>query len=107
VLSIREDALVPLVERFFSERIFGPMRLDKLARQMRAHQKAAAKAATGAQKQLRDEVADLDHRIGKQIEALEEGVEPQLVSKRIEKLRRDKEAAEIELRALTPRLGRF
>ena len=34
-LSIREDALVPLVERFFSERIFGPMRLDKLARQMR------------------------------------------------------------------------
>ena len=54
------------------------------------------------QKRLRDEVADLDHRIGKQIEALEEGVEPQLVSKRIEKLRRDKEAAEIELRALTP-----
>jgi site-specific DNA recombinase len=28
-LSLREDALLPLVERFFSERIFGPMRLDK------------------------------------------------------------------------------
>jgi hypothetical protein len=58
--------------------------------------------ANGTQKRLRDEVADLDHRIGKQIEALEQGVEPQLVSKRIEKLRRAKEAAEIELRALSP-----
>jgi hypothetical protein len=46
--------------------------------------------------------SDLDHSIGKQIEALEQGVEPQLVSKRIEKLRRAKEAAEIELRALSP-----
>jgi site-specific DNA recombinase len=101
-LSVREDALLPLVERFFCERIFGPMRVDKLARQPRAHQKTAAKAANGTQKRLRDEVADLDHRIGKQIEALEQGVEPQLVSKRIEKLRRAKEAAEIELRALSP-----
>jgi site-specific DNA recombinase len=38
-LSIREDALLPLVERFFAERIFGPMRLDKLARQLQAHEK--------------------------------------------------------------------
>ena len=48
-LSIREDALLPLVEQFFAERIFGPMRLDKLARQLRAHQKATAKAANGTQ----------------------------------------------------------
>ena len=101
-LSIREDTLLPLVERFFCERIFGPMRLDKLARQLRAHEKAAAKTADGTLQRLRDEVADLDHRIGKQIEALEQGVEPQLVSKRIEKLRRDKEAAEIELRYHAP-----
>jgi site-specific DNA recombinase len=101
-LSVREDALLPLVERFFCERIFGPMRLDKLARQLRTHQKAATKAAYGTQKRLRDDVADLDERIGKQIEALEQGIEPQLVSKRIEKLRRAKEAAEIELRALSP-----
>jgi hypothetical protein len=100
--SIREDALLPLVERFFCKRIFGPMRLDNLARQLRAHQKAATKAADGTWKRLRDEVADLDRRIGKQIEALEQGVEPQLVSKRIEKLRTAKEAAEIELRALSP-----
>jgi len=101
-LSIREDALLPLVEQFFAERIFGPMRLEKLARQLRAHQKTAAKATDGTQKRLREQVADLDDRIGKQIEALEQGVEPQLVSNRIEKLRRAKEAAEIDLRALTP-----
>ena len=78
------------------------MRLEKLARQLRAHRKAAAKTADGAQKRLREEVADLDDRIGKQIEALEQGVEPQLVSKRIEKLRKAKEAAETGLRALNP-----
>jgi site-specific DNA recombinase len=99
-LSIREDALLPLVERFFCERIFGPMRLDKLGRQLRTHHRASAKREKGAQRRLRDEIADLDRRIGLQIEALERGVEPELVSKRIEKLRRDKETAEIELRSL-------
>ena len=78
------------------------MRLDKLARQLRTHEKATAKAANGTQKRLRDEIADLDDRIGKQIEALEQGIEPQLVSQRIEKLREAKEAAEIELRDLAP-----
>ena len=46
-LSLREDALLPLVEQFFAERIFGPMRLEKLARQLRAHQKTTPKAADG------------------------------------------------------------
>jgi site-specific DNA recombinase len=45
-LSVREDAILPLVERFFCERIFGPMRVDKLARQLRAHQRAAASERT-------------------------------------------------------------
>ncbi len=101
-LSIREDTLLPLVDKFFADRIFGPMRLDKLARQLHTHHKTTAKNADGAQKRLRDAIADLDHRIGKQIAALEQGIEPQLIAKRIEKLRKDKEAAEIELRALAP-----
>jgi hypothetical protein len=36
------------------------------------------------------------------LDALERGIEPEFVGARIEKLRRDKEAAEIELRALAP-----
>jgi hypothetical protein len=52
---------------------------------------------------VRDEIADLDERIAKQIEALEQGVEPQLVSKRIEKLRRAKKPPNrAPFRALSP-----
>jgi hypothetical protein len=76
--------------------------LRKLARQLRAHQRTATKTNNHTLKRLRDEVAELDRRIGLQIEALEQGIEPQLVRQRIEQLRRDKEAAEHELRALTP-----
>ena len=100
---LHEDTLLPLVERFFAERIFGPMRLDKLARQLQAHEKHNRRASDARRRQLREEVADLDRRIGLQIEALEQGVEPELIAKRIAKLRNDKEKAEIELRALEPR----
>ncbi|MDP9369770.1 MAG: recombinase family protein, partial [Chloroflexota bacterium] len=101
-LSVREDALVPLVESFFAERIFGPMRLEKLARQLQVHQRESARQADGAQRQLREEIAELDERIGRLIEALERGMEPDLIGARLAKLRDAKEKAEIELRALTP-----
>jgi hypothetical protein len=101
-LSVREDALVPLVEAFFAERIFGPMRLEKLARQLQAHQRETARQTDGAQRQLRDQIAELDERIGRLIEALERGMEPDLIGARLAKLRETKEKAEIELRALTP-----
>jgi len=45
-LSVREDVLLPLVERFFAERVFGPMRLEKLAHQLRAHEKRSRGEAT-------------------------------------------------------------
>ena len=72
-LSIREDELLPIVEQFFAERIFGPMRLDKLARQLRAHEKTTVKQTLATHRDLRDTIADLDRRIGLQIEALETG----------------------------------
>jgi hypothetical protein len=78
------------------------MRLDKLARQLQAHEKRN-RTETGTRRQrLRDKIADVDRRIGLQIEALEQGVEPELIGKRIANLRDDKEKAEIELRALDP-----
>ena len=36
-MSVREDWLERLVVQFFEQRISGPMRLDKLAKQVRAH----------------------------------------------------------------------
>ena len=101
-LSVREDALLPLVERFFAERIFGPMRLEKLAVQLRAHEKKTAKTAKDGEKRLRAEVEDLDRRIGLQIEALEQELAPGLVRKRIAELEQAKEKAQEELRELAP-----
>jgi site-specific DNA recombinase len=101
-LSLREDALLPLVEKFFAQRIFGPMRLDKLERQLLAHLRSSQRGSDATRRRLRESIADLDERIGRQIEALERRIEPDLVAKRIAKLRTDKEQAEIELRALHP-----
>ena len=101
-LSLREDALLPLVETFFAQRIFGPMRLEKLERQLLAHQRSTRRGSAAVQRRLRESIADLDERIGRQIEALERGIEPDLIAKRIAKLRKDKETAEAELRVLHP-----
>jgi len=101
-LSIREDALLPLVEDFFAQRIFGPLRTDKLARQLRTHAKTTHKQTAAAHRHLRDTIADLDRRIGLQITALEHGIEPELVGQRIATLRQDKEKAEVELGSLAP-----
>ena len=99
-LYLREDALLPLVERFFAERIFGPMRLDKLARQLRAHGRQAKRKAKDTQSSHRAQVADLDRRIGLQIDALEKGIEPELIGRRIAELRTQKEEVEAALREL-------
>jgi DNA invertase Pin-like site-specific DNA recombinase len=99
-LYVREDVLLPLVERFFAERIFGPMRLDKLERQLRAHGRQAKRTAKHTESRLRGQVADLERRIGLQIDALEKGLEPELVGRRIGELRAEKEEAEATLREL-------
>jgi DNA invertase Pin-like site-specific DNA recombinase len=62
-LSIPENVLLPLVERFFQQRVFGPMRMQKLARQLDAHGKRSHKEARDEQTRMRRQVADLDHAI--------------------------------------------
>lgn len=52
-LSLREDVLLPLVERFFQQRIFGPMRMQTLARQLDAHGKRSDRKARDAQARMR------------------------------------------------------
>jgi site-specific DNA recombinase len=96
--SAREDVLLPLVERFFQQRVFGPMRMEKLARQLDAHGKRNSKEAREAQARMRRQAADLDHAIGLQIAAIEKGIEPELVAQRITQLRADKEQIETALR---------
>jgi site-specific DNA recombinase len=118
-LSLREDRLLRLVLRFFERRVFGPMRVEKLEKQMRAQDRAQRQDGKLAGTRIRKQVADLDRRIKAQVIALEDGIEPDLVAARISELRGDKsaleealggmdgEAEEVEADDLTERLGRL
>ncbi len=97
-----EDAILPLVEKFFAERIFAPMRLDKLERQLRAHDRRIAHEAKQSRKNITGKLEDLERRIGLQVQALETGLEPQLIGRRIAELRAEKEQTEAALRELAP-----
>ena len=93
-ISVREDWIERLVLRFFEQRIFGPMRLDKLAKQLRAHDRAERRNGKLAGTRMRQQLAELDRKIKAQVQALEKGIEPELVSERIGELRGDRDALE-------------
>ena len=93
-VSVREDWLERLVLRFFEQRIFGPMRLDKLAKQLRAHDRAQRRNGKLAGTRIRQQVGELERKIKAQVQALEKGIEPELVSERIGELREEKQALE-------------
>ncbi|MCB0869316.1 MAG: recombinase family protein [Solirubrobacterales bacterium] len=96
-ISIREDALEEHVLRFFAQRIFGPMRIEKLAKQLRAHSREEKCKGKLTGTRIREQVAEVDRKIKAQVIALEEGVEMDLVSERIGELRAQKEALEAAL----------
>ena len=69
------------------------MRLDKLAKQLRSHDRERRKAGQLLATRLRQQIADADRKIRIQVQALEDGIEPQIVTARIAELKADKEAA--------------
>jgi site-specific DNA recombinase len=99
-LRLREDAVLPLVEKFFADRIFGPMRLDKLQRQLRTHNRNRKRASVKSRTRIVKDLGDVDRRIAKQIQALEADVEPELVGRRIGELRAKKTKLEAALAEL-------
>ncbi len=101
-IYLREDHLLPLVEQFFAQRIFGPMRLSKLANQLRIHERDARQNGKRHHDALRRQIADLDRRLGLQLNALEKGIDPELIGARIAELRARKEQAEEQLREQPP-----
>jgi site-specific DNA recombinase len=92
--SIREDRLEQAVMRFFEQRIFGPLRLDKLSKQLKAESRSKRRDGKLAGTRIRQQVAELDRKIKAQVIALEDGIEPDLVSERIGELREQKAALE-------------
>ena len=101
-LYLREDALLPLIEEFFAERIFGPMRLDKLEQQLRAHERTSRRTENDTHRQLTQKIGEIDSRISRLIDALENGLDSSEVLERLTKLQNAKEKVETELRALAP-----
>ncbi|HXV05730.1 MAG TPA: recombinase family protein [Solirubrobacterales bacterium] len=91
-VSVREDRLTRLVLRFFEQRIFGPLRLERLEKQLRAQARSERANGKLAGTRLRQQIAEIDRKIKAQVIALEDGVEPELVTQRIAELRVDKEA---------------
>lgn len=101
-VSLREDTLLPLVEQFFKERVWGPLRLEKLARQLNSHDQANAKAGKLRTIQLRRLIASAESNLAAQVRAIEAGVDIEVVKARIEELKADKQAAQAALDAIPP-----
>lgn len=101
-IYLREDALLPLVEQFFTQRIFGPLRLDKLRRQLKAAARDRKQEGHHVATRLRENIADAERRIKVQVQTLEDGVEPEIVTARIVELRADIAAAEADLAIIGP-----
>lgn len=89
-IYVREDKLERMILAFFEQRIFGPMRIEKLAKQLRAESKARTRDGKQAVTKIRAQIGELDRKIKAQVIALEQGIEPHLVSERISELREQK-----------------
>ena len=98
---IREDRLTSLVDQFFATNIFGPNRLHHLRAQHASIATAIEQDKTIQQRaRLTDQLADIDQRIGRQLAAIEAGIEPVLVGERIRALKAERHQAEAALSQL-------
>ena len=84
---MREDAVLKVIDAFFATRIFGPERLSHFRSQSAALAREL-KTDNGADRErLSSQLSDIDQRIHRQLAAIENGVDPLLVGKRIEALK--------------------
>jgi site-specific DNA recombinase len=98
---IREDRVTSLVDQFFATNIFGPNRLHHLRAQHASIATAIEQDKTIQQRaRLTDQIADIDQRIGRQLAAIEAGIEPVLVGERIRALKAERHQAEAALSQL-------
>jgi site-specific DNA recombinase len=96
-IYVRESVIEPFVMAFFAKRIFGPMRVEKLAKQLRAHGRSRKRDQRHLATRLRKQIAEAERKIKVQVQALEDGIEPEIVTARIAELRADKDAAHAAL----------
>jgi site-specific DNA recombinase len=88
---VREDLIMPEIDRFFQNNIFGPNRIQHLRSQYKALASSIASEDTNEQDRLRNQMTDVEHRIQLQVQAIEAGVEPTVVSARIQQLKHEQQ----------------
>ena len=102
---IREDELMSQIDRFFDFHIFGPNRFTHFRAQQNDLLTARDSETERRRQGLTKDLADIDHRIQRQLAAIEAGVDPALVAQRIQELRTEQEITQALLtgiKAQTP-----
>ncbi len=88
---VREDVLLPAIDRFFATNIFGAQRIHHLRAQHADLGQSIATEDAHENERLREQIADIEHRIETQVRAIKAGVEPALVSARIHALKHEQQ----------------
>jgi site-specific DNA recombinase len=97
---VREDSLVRLIDSFFATRIFGADRLDHFRAQSSTLASDLQNRNGDKRKRIAKQLGEVDQRIERQLAAIEAGVDPMLVGKRIGALKTEREEAEVVLTQL-------
>ncbi len=97
---VREDSLVRLIDSFFATRIFGADRLDHFRAQSSTLASDLQNRNGDKRKRIAKQLGEVDQRIERQLAAIEAGVDPMVVGKRIGALKTEREEAEVALAQL-------
>jgi site-specific DNA recombinase len=87
---VREDQVMPEIDRFFANNIFGSSRIEHLGAQYETVTQSLATQDTSERDTLRKRIADVERRMQLQVEAIEAGVEPALINARIQQLKHER-----------------
>ena len=69
--------------------MWGPLRLEKLTRQLNGHNSECKKSSQLLITRLRQQIASVDRNLAAQVRAIESGVDIEVVKTRIEELKAD------------------
>jgi hypothetical protein len=97
---VREDSLTTLIDSFFATRIFGADRLAYFRTQSSTMASEAQDRDDDKRTRITKQLSEVDQRIERQLAAIEAGVDPAVVGKRIRTLKAEREKAEVVLAQL-------
>lgn len=92
--------MLKVIDPFFATRIFGPEALPRFQAQSAAPARELQSDNGADRDRLKNQLADVERRITRQLAAIETGVDPHLVGERIEALKRERVETEAALNDL-------